>query len=230
MWLLHSSIGRKFVMSFTGLGLVIFLLFHLAMNVTAVFSANAYNKICSILGANWYAIVASIVLGLMVVLHFFYAVMITLQNRKARGNDRYAVIKQPKGVSWASFNMFVLGLVICGFLLLHGWQFWRKMMFAELIGLHEIELTGHIVDPHDGYAFISYYFSQLWVVITYLIWYTTLWFHLTHGIWSAFQSIGWNNHIWFNRLKLTGQIAATILLLGFALVTLTFYVRSLWLK
>ena len=223
MWLLDSSIGRKLVMSITGIGLIVFLLFHLTMNMTAVFSANAYNTICAVLGANWYAVAGTIVLGGMIALHFFYAAMITLQNQRARGKDRYAVNKQPKGVSWASRNMFVLGFCICGFLLLHFWQFWRKMMFAELTGLHVIELNGSMVSTQDGYAFIVYYFSKLWVVVAYIVWYVALWFHLTHGIWSAFQSLGLNNHIWFNRLKMTSNIVATMMLLGFTFVTLFFY-------
>lgn len=227
MWLSHSSIGRKFVMSITGIALVMFLLFHLSMNVTAVFSANAYNMICSMLGANWYAVAATIVLGAMIAIHFACAVMITLQNKRARGNNRYAITIHRKGVSWASLNMFVLGFVVCGFLLLHLWQFWSKMMFAELIGLHAVELDGNMIPAQDGHAFISCYFSRLWVVIAYLIWYVALWFHLTHGIWSAFHSIGWNNHIWLNRWKLISHIVATFILLGFAFVTLTFYARSL---
>jgi len=109
MWLLHSSIGRKLVMSITGIALVLFLLFHLSMNVAAVFSADAYNMICAFLGANWYAVVATGILGFLVFLHIAYSMMITWQNRKARGNDRYAVNSRPKGVSWASQNMFVLG-------------------------------------------------------------------------------------------------------------------------
>jgi succinate dehydrogenase / fumarate reductase cytochrome b subunit len=227
MWLFNSSIGRKFVMSITGTGLILFLLFHLTMNVTAVFSADAYNMICTVLGANWYAVAATIILGAMIALHFFYAAMITLQNQKARGKDRYAVSDHPKGVSWASRNMFILGFCICGFLMLHFWQFWSKMMFAELTGLHTIEINGSMVSAQDGYAFISYYFSHLWVVIAYLAWYTALWFHLTHGIWSVFQSIGINNDLWFNRLKIFSNIVATLILLGFAFVTLWFYARSL---
>ena len=90
MWLLKSSIGKKLVMSISGIFLVLFLLFHLSMNVTAVFSTDAYNMICGLLGANWYAVVATIGLGVIITIHFVYAVMLTLQNRKARENDRYA--------------------------------------------------------------------------------------------------------------------------------------------
>lgn len=227
MWLLKSSIGKKLVMSISGIFLVLFLLFHLSMNVTAVFSTDAYNMICGLLGANWYAVVATIGLGAIITIHFVYAVMLTLQNRKARGNDRYAVNTRPQGVSWASQNMFVIGVVVIGFMILHFSQFWYKMMFAELLGHHEVELGSHVVSPQDGADFIQYYFSQLWVVIVYLIWYVALWFHLTHGVWSAIHTIGWNNHVWMNRLKVISNVVATLIFLGYAFVTLFFYVKSL---
>jgi succinate dehydrogenase / fumarate reductase cytochrome b subunit len=198
------------------------------MNVVAVFSPDAYNVICALLGANWYAVAATVVLAGIIVLHFVYAAMITLQNRKARGNDRYTVSTRPKGVSWASQNMFVIGIVIIGFMILHFSQFWYKMMFAELLGHHEVTLCdGSVVSPQDGAAFVSYYFSHLWVVIAYLIWYVALWFHLTHGVWSAIQTIGWSNRLWLKRWKVVGNIVATLIFLGFAFVTLFFYAKSL---
>jgi succinate dehydrogenase / fumarate reductase cytochrome b subunit len=214
-------------MSISGITLVLFLLFHLSMNVTALFSAEAYNAICALLGANWYAVAATIGLGAIVAIHFIYALMLTLQNRKARGNDRYAVNTRPAGVSWASQNMFVIGLIVIGFLLLHFSQFWYKMMFAELTGHHTVDLGGTEVSPQAGATFVQYYFGQLWVVIAYLIWYVALWFHLTHGFWSAIQTIGWSNEIWLNRWKWIGNIVATVILLGFASVTVVFYLRSL---
>lgn len=131
MWLLNSSIGKKLIMSISGLFLVLFLLFHLSMNVAAVFSGEAYNMVCSLLGSNWYAVAATLVLAAGVVIHFVYAIILTLQNRKARGNDRYAINARPKGVEWASQNMFVLGLIVILFMLLHFSQFWYKMMFAD---------------------------------------------------------------------------------------------------
>ena len=197
MWLLNSSIGKKLIMSISGLFLVLFLLFHLSMNVAAVFSGEAYNMVCSLLGSNWYAVAATLVLAAGVVIHFVYAIILTLQNRKARGNDRYAINARPKGVEWASQNMFVLGLIVILFMLLHFSQFWYKMMFAELIGHHEVALGSAMVSPQDGAAFINYYFQGNAVItVLYLIWYVALWFHLTHGFWSAIQTIGWNNTIW----------------------------------
>lgn len=108
MWLLNSSIGKKLIMSISGIFLILFLLFHLSMNVAAVFSGEAYDMICGMLGANWYAVAATLVLAAGFVIHILYAFMLTVQNRKARGNDRYAINARPKGVEWASQNMLVL--------------------------------------------------------------------------------------------------------------------------
>ena len=221
MWLLNSSIGKKLIMSISGLFLVLFLLFHLSMNVAAVFSGEAYNMVCSLLGSNWYAVAATLVLAAGVVIHFVYAIILTLQNRKARGNDRYAINARPKGVEWASQNMFVLGLIVILFMLLHFSQFWYKMMFAELIGHHEVALGSAMVSPQDGAAFINYYFQGNAVItVLYLIWYVALWFHLTHGFWSAIQTIGWNNTIWMNRWECISKIVATVICGLFAIITI----------
>ena len=223
MWLLNSSIGKKLIMSISGLFLVLFLLFHLSMNVAAVFSGEAYNMVCSLLGSNWYAVAATLVLAAGVVIHFVYAIILTLQNRKARGNDRYAINARPKGVEWASQNMFVLGLIVILFMLLHFSQFWYKMMFAELIGHHEVAL----VSPQDGAAFINYYFQGNAVItVLYLIWYVALWFHLTHGFWSAIQTIGWNNTIWMNRWECISKIVATVICGLFAIITIIFFLNG----
>lgn len=227
MWLLNSSIGRKLVMSISGLFLILFLLFHLSMNVAAVFSGEAYNTICGLLGSNWYAIVGTLVLAAGVVVHFVYAVILTLQNRKARGNDRYALNSRPKGVEWASQNMFVLGLIVILFMVLHFSQFWYKMMFAELIGHHEVALGSAMVSPQDGAAFINYYFQgNIVITVLYLVWYAALWFHLTHGFWSAIHTLGWSNTIWMNRWECISKWVATIICGAFAVITIIFYLNG----
>lgn len=97
MWLCNSSVGRKFVMSITGLALILFLLFHMSMNLVAIFSPEGYNAICAFLGANWYAVVASIGLAGLMIIHIIYAFWLNAQNHRARGNDRYAVTARPVG-------------------------------------------------------------------------------------------------------------------------------------
>ncbi|WP_455103192.1 succinate dehydrogenase cytochrome b subunit [Phocaeicola abscessus] len=222
MWLSNSSIGRKVVMSITGLALILFLTFHLSMNLVALFSGNAYNAICGFLGANWYALVGTVGLAALAVVHIIYALWLTWQNRAARGTDRYAVTDRPKSVEWASQNMFVLGIVIVLGLLLHLFNFWYNMMFAELIGN---PLLGGL-DATDGYGYIQQTFSCWLYVALYVLWLVALWFHLSHGFWSAMHTLGWNNQIWMKRWEVIGKIYTTLLILGFIIVVLVFYFES----
>ena len=136
-FLSNSSLGKKLVMSVTGCFLVLFILFHMSMNIVAIISPEAYNMICALLGANWYALAGTLVLAAGVVIHFIYAVILTLENRKARGSQRYAVTVQEPGVAWASKNMLVLGFIILGGLLIHLFNFWSKMQLVEILGGHE---------------------------------------------------------------------------------------------
>lgn len=221
MWLSNSSIGRKVVMSLTGLFLVLFLTFHMSMNVVAVISADGYNMICNFLGANWYALVGTAIIAAGAVLHIIYAFWLTLQNRKARGNDAYAVNVRPKSIEWASQNMLVLGIIVFVGLALHLYHFWFKMQFNEITGVLPD------VNPHDGVALIRETFNCPITVVLYLIWFVAIWFHLTHGFWSAIQTLGINNHVWFNRWKCISNIFTTIIVLGFAVVLIYFYACSL---
>jgi len=70
----------------------------------------------------------------------------------------------------------------------------------------------------DGIHHITQTFSNPIFVVLYLVALGALWFHLTHGFWSALQTIGWNNKIWFNRWKLFSNLFATVIFLGFASV------------
>ena len=153
MWLINSSIGRKVVMSVTGIALILFLTFHCCMNVVALFSGKAYDMICELLGANWYALVATLGLAALAVCHIVYAFILTAQNRRARGASRYEVTVKPEKVEWASQNMLVLGIIVLLGLVLHFWNFWYNMMFAELVG------TSGLYAPADGYAWIESTFS-----------------------------------------------------------------------
>ena len=221
--LFTSTIGRKLIMSISGLFLILFLLFRMSMNIAAVFSTEAYNAICEFLGANWYALAGTLILAAGFVVHIIYASILTLHNRSSRGTQRYAVEATPKSVTWASRNMFVLGLVVVLGLLLHLYNFWYNMQFAEIIGDHSL---GAFV-PTDGAAYIADLFSNPVYCLIYLIWFLAIWFHLTHGFWSAFQTIGWDNQIWMKRLKCLANVFATVVFLGFALVVVVFYLRSL---
>ena len=216
MWLINSPIGRKVVMSVTGICLILFLTFHCAMNVAAFFSGDAYNTVCEFLGTNWYALVGTAGLAFLAVCHIVYAFILTAQNRRARGNNRYEVTASYDKVSWASKNMLVLGLIIAIGLLLHLFNFWYNMMFAELVG------TYTQYDPADGFAWIKETFSNPVFVVLYIIWLVAIWFHLTHGFWSAMQTLGWSGKTWLCRWKMIGFIYTTVLMLAFLVVVLAF--------
>lgn len=219
MWLTNSSIGRKLVMSITGACLILFVTFHVLMNAVALVSPDGYNAVCAFLGANWYALVASAGLAALFIIHIIYAVWLTVQNRKARGADRYKVTSRPKQVEWSSKNMLVLGIVILAFLVVHLIQFWSKMQLAELTGVHE-------PDPANGMYFIAQAFSCPCTTVIYIIGFIALWLHMTHGFWSMFQSAGWNNDIWLPRLKAIGCWWATIVVALFIAQAVVFTIKA----
>lgn len=225
-WLIKSSIGRKLVMSISGLALILFLTFHMSMNMVALFSGEAYNMVCEFLGANWYALVATIGLAALFIVHIVYAFILSYQNRKARGNDRYAVPNRPQGVEWASQNMMVLGIIVVVGLGLHMFHFWSKMQLAEIIGQHDLGIEG-VSGPTDGAGLIRYRFANPINLVLYLVWLCALWFHLTHGFWSALHTIGWNNTIWLKRLENISVIYSTVIVLGFAVVIIYYYLATL---
>ena len=220
MWLTSSSVGRKFIMALTGAFLVLFLTFHCLMNAVAIVWPTAYNSICEFLGANWYALLGTVVIAVFAVIHIFYAVWLTLQNRKARGNERYATAKRPKAVEWSSQNMLVLGIVVLAFLVVHFIQFWAKMQMAEIAG------TVEALPPAAGTLFLQEAFGQPWTLVVYAVGFVALWFHLTHGFWSMFQSVGWDNKVWMNRLKCIGNWWVSIVVALFLAEAIVFTVRA----
>jgi succinate dehydrogenase / fumarate reductase cytochrome b subunit len=217
-FLTNSSVGKKLVMSISGCFLVLFILFHMSMNLTMLFSAEGYNAICAFLGANWYALAATVVLALGVLVHFVYAFILTVDNYRARGKQRYAVTVQEKGVAWASKNMLVLGVIVILGLGLHLVHFWSKMQLVEILGHHGTVINGMDIAATNGAALMMITFSKWYNVVLYVVWFAALWFHLTHGVWSMFQTVGWANDTWYPRLKCVAQVVATLIFLGFAVV------------
>lgn len=226
MWLVNSSIGRKVVMSISGTALVLFLLFHAAMNLVAIISEEGYNMICEFLGANWYALVATAGLAFLVVVHILYAFYITMQNYRARGKERYAVSARQADVEWSSKNMLALGVIIVLGLGLHLFNFWYKMQFTEIMHMAGAS-AGDIALATDGVYWIKETFSQWYYVVLYLVWLGALWFHLTHGVWSALHTLGLNNNTWMPRVKCISNIVSTLVVLMFASVVVYYFVISL---
>ena len=225
-FLTNSSVGKKLVMSISGCFLVLIILFHMSMNLTMLFSAEGYNAICAFLGANWYALAATVVLALGVLVHFVYAFILTVDNYRARGKQRYAVTVQEKGVAWASKNMLVLGVIVILGLGLHLVHFWSKMQLVEILGHHGTVINGMDIAATNGAALMMITFSKWYNVVLYVVWFAALWFHLTHGVWSMFQTVGWANDTWYPRLNCAANVVATLIFLGFTVVAVFCFFKS----
>ena len=220
-----SSITKKLIMAITGGAMVFFLLFHASMNLVAIIKPSGYNKICEFLGANWYALVATVGLAALMVFHLIYAFVLSLQNYRARGSQRYAVVEKQEGVSWASKNMLVIGVIVLVGLGLHLFNFWANMQLPEV--LHKLGYEdADITYAADGIYHIENTFSCSVYSIIYLVWLVFLWFHLDHGIASVMQSIGWSNHVWQKRIECIGKIFAALIALMFASVVLYYWIGS----
>ena len=208
-----SSITKKLIMAVTGGGLVFFLLFHGAMNVVSIFSEDAYRWICEFLGANWYAVVGTIGLAVLMVFHLIYAFILSFENYKARGRQRYAVNERPEGVSWASKNMLAIGAFVLFGLVFHLIDFWSKMQLAEIKG----------GAPVDGIDQIKFIFANNYFSVMYMLWLVAIWFHLSHGIASVMQSIGWNNLVWQRRIEWLGKFFAALIVMMFISVVIYYW-------
>lgn len=207
--LLTSSIGKKLVMSISGLFLLIFLFVHLTVNATSLFGPEAFEAACEFMALPVVTILVP-VLAAGFIVHIAYATWITLVNLKARGSQRYEVTHKGEADSWAAKNMFVLGIIILGFLVFHLSHFWAEMQLKDFMG----------EEPTDPNFLMSQTFGNTAVLVAYIIWFAALWFHLTHGFWSALQSIGFNNDKWLYRLKVVAYIVATIICAGFVVIAI----------
>ncbi|TAJ15106.1 succinate dehydrogenase [Marinilabiliaceae bacterium JC017] len=222
-----SSIGKKFLMSITGLFLVTFLLVHLSLNALLLVpdGGELFNAAAHFMATNPLIKLMEPVLGLGFLVHIIYASILTLQNQKARGNDRYASGNNTKNVAWASKNMYVLGAVILAFLVVHIANFWVKMKITgdSLLGHTHITVAGVETQVENAYALVNGTFGMLWVVIVYAIGSLGLAYHLTHGFWSAFQTFGLSNSIWRKRWTVIGTVFAWFVGIGFTLIAVLQY-------
>lgn len=231
----HYSIGRKFIQAVSGAFLVIFLLLHVTINLFSVIDtftgkfgiAAADDKLfsagdglfrlgCDFMSTPIITIMVPI-LALGFIVHILYGCYLTWYNIKARGGyKRYETGSHAAADSWSAQNMFVLGIVVLGVLFFHLTHFWAKMQLLEFMGS----------EAENPYLLLTATFGRWWVSVIYLIWFVALWFHLCHGFWSMFQTVGWNNQIWFKRLKVIGVVVATLICLGFIAVALNAFLQA----
>ncbi len=215
-----SSIGKKLFMSITGLFLVMFLLVHLTANLALLLGPDAFNIVSHFMGTNPIIQIMQPFLALGFIAHIFYATILTLQNQKARGSESYNKTVNSHQSSWASKNMYILGSMVLAFLVLHIFNFFWKIKVTGSPLLNEVEIDGEMME--NAYALVVGLFTDASLGMVYSAVYAlgaiALGFHLTHGFWSAFQTIGMSNDIWRKRWTVLGYMFAFAVGGGFAII------------
>ena len=217
---LTSSIGRKLLMSLTGIFLILFLIVHLAGNLQLVIgSKESFNLYTEFMGHN--PLIQFIAKGLyaLILLHTILGIFLAIRNRQAKGS-RYAV-SASDNASWASKNMALLGILIFAFLLLHMGDFWWKLKFKDAA---TVEYDGEIIK--DAFLMVSTSFSKLWIVIAYLVGQLALGFHLWHGFGSAFQTLGINHRKYTPAIEFMGKAFAIIVPVAFAIIPIVMFINK----
>ncbi len=204
-------------MSISGIFLIIFLTLHMGINLVAVFSLGAYDTACGFMGTNPLVQIMVPILALGFVVHIVYAFILSWQNLKAGGGPERYETKSATKISWASKNMLALGMVVLGGLVMHLSHFWTKMQLQEWMGKEAIK----------GSVLITEVFSKPFNVIVYLLWIFALCFHLIHGFWSAFQSMGLTGTRRNLYIKIICHFYVTFITGGFLTTIIYFYIHSL---
>ena len=220
-----SSITKKLIMSISGLFLIVFLLLHMTINFFSVIDTfkGTYGAADGLfqMGCDFMALpIVTIMVPVLAagfLVHIVYAIILTAGNIKARGGlKRYEGGSKGKAESWASKNMFLLGIIVLGLVAFHLNHFWAEMQLREFMGEH----------AENPYLLLNETFKNWWMVVIYIVWFCALGLHLCHGFWSAFQTIGMSNQIWEKRLTWIGYAFVAILVLGFSAVAVNAYLQA----
>jgi len=219
---LTASIGRKFIMSVSGIFLMVFIAVHLGINLLLIFddSGDLFNQGAHFMATNPLIKVMEPILGLGFIIHILWSFMLEYQNWKARP-VKYAKKNMSGASSWASRNMLILGSLVLVFLIIHIIDFFVKIKFTGDPSLTEVLVAGEHME--NTYALVSGAFmSSTALCILYIIGGILLGLHLSHGFWSSFQTLGLNNKFWLKRWQIIAQIYAVVVALGFAIIPLYF--------
>ncbi|WP_129022295.1 succinate dehydrogenase cytochrome b subunit [Edaphocola flava] len=215
---LTSSIGKKLVMGLTGLFLIVFLVVHCYANAQIFLEwldygrgYKAYGEIAHFLGSNPIIRIAEVGLFAFIILHIVQGLMLTAQN-KAKRPIGYNVAPGNSSSKWYTRSMGLLGTLILMFLVLHLAHFWAPNRYQQLTQGHEKDL----------YLIMEETFQQWWVVIIYVAGCISLAWHLVHGFWSAFQTLGLSTPKYKGLINCIGVGFAIIVPAIFALMPISY--------
>ena len=223
---LTSSIGRKLIMSLTGLFLIVFLVVHLIGNFQLLIpdGGEAFNVYAKFMTSNPLIKFTSYGLYFFILLHAVQGWLLWMTNRKARGGQGYAVQATRTTGTPVSFakNMGWLGTIVFLFLLIHLYQFWFQMHWG---GIEMANYDG--VEVKNLYAVVKGTFASLGYVIFYVVCMLVVGMHLMHGFQSAFQTLGLNHSKYTPFIKFLGKAYSILIPLGFAIIPIILYVRTM---
>jgi len=218
--LLSSTLGRKLLMALTGLFLILFLVVHLIGNLQLLKEdkGEAFNVYAQFMTSNPLILVISYVNYAFILLHVIWALLLTIKNRNARGNEGYAVVKNSS--PWTSRNMGILGTFILIFLVIHLKGFWYEMHWG---GIPTANYDGQEVK--NLYATVAAAYSKGWYVGIYVFSMLILAFHLWHGFISAFQTLGLNHTKYNPVIAFVGKAFSIIVPALFALIPIWMFLH-----
>jgi len=201
-----SSIGRKQLMGLTGLGLSFFVFMHMAGNMLILVGANAYNAYGHALVSTKLIYVAEAGLIALFLGHIFLAIGLSYENRKARPQGYAMGTNGDKGVCPASKTMAYQGLLILAFTISHLATFKYGTVYETVV---------HGVPMRDLHRLVVEIFHKPGYIGWYLVSLVALGAHLSHGVSSSFQSLGFNHPRYTCGIKTAGRIYAVVVAGGF---------------
>ncbi|MGJ1317502.1 succinate dehydrogenase cytochrome b subunit [Sphingobacterium spiritivorum] len=247
---LSSSLGKKLIMSLTGLFLCTFLIVHLIGNLQLFKSDEglAFNQYAYTMTHFAPIKVVSYLLYASIIIHAIYALVLTLKNKAARPIG-YAKYDGAANSAWNSRNMGILGTVLLVFIATHMANFWWKYHNDQTPyieyktdlatnvttskELSQSEFTDFRIEVKDGvqtiqardlYKQVDYAFQNVWLVLLYVVAMAALSFHLIHGFQSAFQTIGFNHRKYIPIVRFLGiWVFGVLIPIGFAAMPLYFF-------
>ena len=219
--LFKTSVARKVAMALSALFLILFLIIHLAVNLTSVISENTFNELSHFMGTNpliQFAMQPVLLAG--VIFHFVMGFVLEIQNKRARGSEKYYAYNGGANSSWMSRNMIITGVMILLFLGLHLYDFWVAEMNYKYIEFNEPNPTRYY------HELIEKFHEPLRVGI-YVLCFVFLCLHLLHGFQSAFQSMGWKDDARKKLISQVGNWYSYIICGGFIFIALFHYIKFL---
>lgn len=222
--LLSSSLGRKYVMAVSGVGLLGFVTVHMLGNLQVLLGpgvVNAYaHSLRNPLEVLW---AIRLILISLVVLHLWACVALALENRASRPVAYDRAFESP-AVTYASRTMMWSGVMVGAFVAYHLLHFTVRVPGVNLSGWDFAAWTAPLADGRrapDVYRMVIAGFSRPVVVAFYVVSVGLLCWHLSHGIGAAFQSVGCKSRAWAAAIRLFSNGYALVLFLGFAVVPLS---------